>query len=46
MPNYKAYPKSSDTPSRKARKGMRRSTFVANKKMTKKALLRAARNAR
>lgn len=41
MPNYKAYPNSSNTPSRKVRKGMRRSVFIANKKMTKKAMKRA-----
>ena len=41
MANYKAYPKSSDTPSRKTRKGMRRTIFVANKKMNKKSMKRA-----
>jgi hypothetical protein len=41
MANYKNYPKSSDTPNRKSRKGMRRTVFLANKKMTKKAERRA-----
>ena len=41
MPNYKSYPKVADTPNRKSRKGSRRSVFLANKKMTKKAMKRA-----
>ena len=39
--NYKAYPKSKDTPNRKTRKGMRRTVFIANRKMSKKAMKRA-----
>lgn len=31
MPQYVAYPKSKDTPSRKSRKGGRNSTFIKNK---------------
>jgi len=35
MVTYKSYAKFADTPSRKTRKGMRNSVFVANKKMAK-----------
>ncbi len=35
--NYKSYAKSVDTPSRKTRKGLRKSVFIANKKMAKMA---------
>ncbi len=35
--NYKSYAKSVDTPSRKTRKGLRNSVFIANKKMAKMA---------
>ena len=31
MPAYKSYPNKKDTPSRKSRKGSRRSVFSANK---------------
>lgn len=41
--NYKPYPKATDTPSRKTRKGMRNSVFIANRKLRKKALKRAER---
>jgi hypothetical protein len=41
MPAYKAYPKVKDTPNRLSRKGMRRTVYLANKKMTKKAIRRA-----
>ena len=41
MANYKAYPTSKDTPNRKSRKGIRRTVFLANKKMTTKAIKRA-----
>lgn len=34
--NYKAYPNSKDTPSRKARKGQRNATFIFNKYETKR----------
>ena len=34
---YLSYGKSIDTPSRKTRKGMRNSVFIANKKMAKAA---------
>lgn len=33
--NYKTYPTSKDTPSRKQRKSQRSSVFVANKRMRK-----------
>jgi hypothetical protein len=33
--NYKSYGKSKGTPSRKTRKGLRNSVFIANKKMAK-----------
>jgi len=41
MPKYTAYPKEADTKSRKARKGERAKTFLANKAAGKK--LRIAR---
>lgn len=41
MPNYTAYPKEKDTPSRKSRKGGRNSTFLKNKLAGR--LLRKAR---
>ena len=37
MPTYKSYAKATDTPSRKTRKGLRNSAFIANKKMAKAA---------
>ncbi len=43
MPEYKAYPDSKNTPSRKARKGDRNKTFVQNKVAGR--LLRKARKA-
>lgn len=42
MVSYQAYGKESTTPSRKTRKGMRNSVFIANKKMAK-ALRKAKR---
>lgn len=39
MPQYLAYPKSKDTPSRKARKGIRQKTFLTNKAAAKKLYL-------
>lgn len=33
--NYNAYGKEATTPSRKTRKGLRNSVFIANKKMAK-----------
>jgi hypothetical protein len=43
MPSYTAYPKEADTKSRKARKGDRAKTFLANKAAGRK--LRNARRA-
>jgi hypothetical protein len=43
MPAYKPYPKELDTKSRKARKGERTKTFLANKEAGRK--LRRARKA-
>jgi len=34
--NYKAFPKSSDTPSRKLRKSQRNIVFISNRKMRHK----------
>lgn len=42
---YQSYAKWTDTPSRKTRKGLRSSVFIANKKMAK-AQRKAARLAR
>ena len=39
---YQSYAKSSDTPNRKSRKGIRTSAFIANKKIAK-ALRKAKR---
>lgn len=33
MPNYTAYPKKADTPSRKSRKGSRSKVFLTNKRL-------------
>lgn len=38
MPEYKPYPNSKDTPSRKSRKGSRNTVFVANKIANRKLL--------
>jgi len=45
MPEYKAYPKSKDTPGRRSRKGSRNSIFIANKVANRK-LLKARKEAR
>jgi len=45
MPEYKAYPNSKDTPSRKSRKGSRNTVFVSNKVANRK-LVKARKDAR
>lgn len=45
MPNYQAYPTNKNS-SRKQRKGMRNSVFIANRKLRKKVIKRAERNVR
>jgi len=45
MPEYKAYPNSTNTPSRKTRKGDRNRTFLLNKAANRK-LVKARKEAR
>jgi hypothetical protein len=45
MPAYKPYPTEKDTPNRRARKGSRRATFLANK-VANRLLIKARKEVR
>jgi len=45
MPAYKPYPTDKDTPNRRARKGSRRATFLANK-VANRLLVKARKEVR